>query len=477
MTGEASRARPGEGSVYRTTITSKGKTYEYWVAQMDVTEAGGRRVLIRGHAPASLGDAKAQQLAIKRRNAKLAKRLASPIAAPASAKGLKLETVMERWLEAYPPHKLAQSGKDKYRREFELHLLPWFDCAAAAITEADLRNHFYNVLPGQGRTPRSVYNAYAALRTCLLWAVKSDLLDESPLRRIEVKRPSSSVSEADDKWINKRVAMTKYMLEWLADPKRCGDELHENYPLILMMMLGLRRGELLGLEWSCFNNLERKGKASFVVKQQLHRSKGGGWFIHPETKNKKKRSIPVPELWRKALLEQKRKDYRASEEWASNLVFLRPPVEGATTSRWTDYNTYNRIWHETLSAYVNHRRKIKQPLTEEEKWRPHAQRHVAASLLFDAGVPLEVAQALLGHSDQAMTAYYTHLLRSKKTEATLALEAALGDTPRSKKPTGGKATSTDVPPAGTGSITLTEEQLHHLIEQVTAAQQATEDTQ
>jgi site-specific recombinase XerD len=55
-------------------------------------------------------------------------------------------------------------------------------------------------------------------------------------------------------------------------------------------------------------------------------------------------------------------------------------------------------------------------------FRPHAVRHLAASMMFDKGIQLEVAQEILGHSDKAVTQYYTHLTREAKRLATRSLE-------------------------------------------------------
>lgn len=404
-------------------VTVRG--VEKWCAYYSFG-SGKDRSFVRG-----FGDTEAA--AVKARELRLKQRIESGVGVsrgerkPSGPKSPKLSAVLVKWLDSYAPGKIREEGKQKYRRDFELHILPFLDKGIRSITPDDLEELFWRTLPAEGRSPRSIFNAYRALGTCMNYAVRKDMLVKNPCQSVEVKRPESAVSKDDDKWINRRVSMTKGMLKWLSDPS---NEYHDHYPRFLMMFLGLRRAELLGLEWSNFSQLDKKGKATLVVEQQLKRKTGNGWYLDrgingkSGTKNRKSRTIPIPELWRVALLEEKEKGRVAKEEWASDLVFLLPP-DDAGKSRWIDYKAHQDRWEEILTAYVNHRKQVKEPIDPTYYWRPHANRHIAASLLFDAGVQLEVAQEILGHSDKAITQYYTHLTRRAKVDATLRLEGQL----------------------------------------------------
>ena len=381
------RAVPGTGSVYLGKKKARGHVYEYWIAQITVPTEDGKRKYVTGSAPASLGEARAKKLAIERRNKKLAALLSGPEPIVRETRTPKISAYLDTWLDSYPPHKLNDDGRHKYRREFELHILPFYDPMLHQITTDDLRKLFYRTLPAKGRTPRSVYTAYRALGTMLRYATDKDdarHIAVNPMQGVSVQRPASRVTEGDDKWINRRVNMTRYLLVWLSDPTSPGNTYHHAYLRVLFMLLGLRRSELLGLEWACFHNLEKRGKATVTIRQQLKRRDGGIWYIHPETKNKKNRTILLPELWREAALAWRDNAARpkANEAWASDLVFLTPK------GRHVDYNTHGKEWTDILTAYVNHRRAVKEPLDETYYFRPHALRHVTASLLFDEGVPL-----------------------------------------------------------------------------------------
>ncbi|WP_141014220.1 tyrosine-type recombinase/integrase [Nocardioides sambongensis] len=400
----------GEGSVYQTKV--RGKTM--WCAQITgfdstVLDADGKakRWYVRGFGATP-------QQAIRRRQANLLKR-AQGGAVETRSRSPKLSAYLDTWLDDYPPEKLSPETRRKYRRDLEHHVLPYCDKQIADLSESDLKRLFYLTLPPLA-SPAARWNAYKTLRTMLNHAVKHGVIRSSPLVHVSIPNRTTAVREGDKKWINRRVSITKRMLDWLEDP---ANPHHEHFPRTLMMFLGLRRSEILGLEWNCITNLHRKGKAHIIVKQQLKRHEdGSGWYIYPATKNRKDRIVPLPERWRLALVAQKEKQRAATEEWAKDLVFLTPH------GRRTDYNTHANAWTRVLTAYVN-KKQPDEPINPDFYWRPHASRHITASLLFDQGVALEVVQDILGHSDTAITLYYTHLTRAKKQAAVQALEAGL----------------------------------------------------
>jgi integrase len=385
---------------------------QVWCAYYSVG-SGKTRAFVRGFG-------KTEAEAIARRETNMKKRfLSGGIGAiERKSRSPRLSKYLVTWLDDYPPDKLGDETRRKYRRDLEHHVLPHLDPQIADLTSDDLKKLFYKILPVTA-TPAARWNAYKTIRTMLNHAVKHGEIDVSPLRLVDAPTLQVKVKEADDKWINRRVSMTKYILRWIGDPQ---NEFHDHYPRVLMMFLGLRRGEILGLEWSCVSNLEKKGKATITVTQQLKRHEdGSGWFIYRNTKNKKSRLVPLPELWRKALLQERDKRREANEEWASDLIFLRED------GRHIDFNTHADAWKDIMTAYVNRKKAEKEPIDGTYYFRPHAARHVAASMMFDEGVPLEVAQQILGHSDTAITLYYTHLTRRAKQEAAETLGSALSE--------------------------------------------------
>lgn len=78
------------------------------------------------------------------------------------------------------------------------------------------------------------------------------------------------------------------------------------------------------------------------------------------------------------------------------------------------YSYFNREWHKIQREY---QREIwNAELTSENYIKPHAPRHITASLMAMQGIPIQMAQAILGHMNASMTEYYTHITASMARE-------------------------------------------------------------
>lgn len=110
------------------------------------------------------------------------------------------------------------------------------------------------------------------------------------------------------------------------------------------------------------------------------------------------------------------------EPWQQNLVWRK------RDGRHFTYNDYAELWRSILTAYYNRHNDEPKPLPESEYWRPHANRHLTASIMFRAGESLEYVQDILGHSDEIMTLWYTHFGDDAKRDVMNTYEQALDKT-------------------------------------------------
>lgn len=399
---QTARAPKGSGSLFQVTRRDGDKEWCAVLSWRDYNNLDrygkAKRVFVRGFGPTP-------QIALQRRQERLLKRYADGITS--KERTPRLSTYLDTWLDSYPSDKLSEESKRKYRRDIEIHVLPFVNRQLSEITSEELKALFYERMPGYASNSAR-WNVYKSLRTLLNHAVRAGVIKHSPLAIVPVPKPDTTVRIDDERLIGERIEASKSMLKSLSQPDH---PLHDHYTRILLMFLGLRRSEILGLEWKCVVNLELKGKAYLVIRQQLKRHEdGSGWYIDRRTKNRKERQVPLPETWRLALLAEKAKCREANEQWASDLVFITP------TGRHTDYNTHAAAWKMVMGGE-----------NESSYFRGHAARHVTASLMFDRGEPLEVVQAILGHSDRAMSLYYTHLTSRAKQAAVTNLEAGFFD--------------------------------------------------
>lgn len=65
----------------------------------------------------------------------------------------------------------------------------------------------------------------------------------------------------------------------------------------------------------------------------------------------------------------------------------------------------------------------------------HSLRHTLVSLCRESNAPLAVVEAIVGHSNPAMTRHYTHVSELAAAQAVNALPAVLGDAPKALPPT------------------------------------------
>lgn len=197
----------------------------------------------------------------------------------------------------------------------------------------------------------------------------------------------------------------------------------------VMLALGLRRGETLGLVWDDIR-LDTK-KPTLTVNWTLKRLKGSGLMLDDPKTRLSRRTLFLPiqlvDEFRAHRRRQAAEQLAAGPEWISrpldeDLVF-RTPFGAAVDPD----NFKNRTYALTAAAGVEF--DDDGDLIEGSgigRWSPHELRHSAASILLAMGVPLEVVSETLGHSSIRITKdVYGHLLEPARQEAADAAGRAL----------------------------------------------------
>jgi integrase len=177
----------------------------------------------------------------------------------------------------------------------------------------------------------------------------------------------------------------------------------------LVLTLGLRRGEALGLRWT---DLDLDAK-TLTVERTLTRVPGQGLVTTSPKTATGARTVPLVSNTALALREHRRRQaeerLRVGPVWQENgWVFTTPlgmPLDSRNALRW---------WHSLCERAGLGRRRF------------HASRHTAATLLLDRGAPLEVVSAILGHASLAITAdVYARVTLDAKRRALEALSDAV----------------------------------------------------
>lgn len=186
--------------------------------------------------------------------------------------------------------------------------------------------------------------------------------------------------------------------------------------------VGLRRGELLALAWDDVD----LDAGILRVRRTVQRFRGQGLVFGPGKSSRSRRSIPLPESSRVALLShrdrQELERLAVGESWqASGLVFttsVGTVVEPRNPSR-----TFEQLVQRSGVRRV----------------RFHDLRHTCASLLLAQGVSPRVVMDVLGHSQLSITMdLYSHVMPSALRYAADAMDRALSqiDDPGSRHASG-----------------------------------------
>jgi integrase len=180
-----------------------------------------------------------------------------------------------------------------------------------------------------------------------------------------------------------------------------------------MLYTGLRKGELLALEW---NDVDLNAALLTVNKSAWFDNNRVGIKV-PKTEAGF-RTVPIPALILPILREAKEK---------ASSTFVCPSAQGKRMT----HTAYNAAWTSYL-GYLNlkaggrrgSRSNAKLQLIEE--FTAHQLRHTYASMLYDAGVDPKSAQKFLGHADLQVTLkIYTHLSAEKENGSVAALNRFL----------------------------------------------------
>ena len=192
---------------------------------------------------------------------------------------------------------------------------------------------------------------------------------------------------------------TEEARQFLESARRDGDPLYAAY--VLVLVLGLRKGEVLGLTWAAIN----LDQAELVTELQLQRVRRQ--LLHRETKTATSEArLPIPEI-AAAALGGRRDEIKAAKESAgatwrsSTLVFttsLGTPVEP---------RNFNRSWDQRIAK------------SGVRKITVHDARRTCASLLADLDVHPRVAMAILRHARFSITMEIYTQVSTKATREAL----------------------------------------------------------
>ncbi len=369
MSGSGKKAN-GEGTVYR---RPNGR----WSGQCYVTQTNGLRVR-RTVTGATQREVEAKISELLDREA-LGRRTA-----PAD---LTVEGYLREWLSQIVVHRVRANTLAAYRFQAERYLIPDLGRKRlSALSARDLRLYFESLRRREVGV-RTVGYVHATLRTALEDAVREELLDRNVAKLVRVPRPPKADREP------LTVDEVKTLLRHTRE--------HRLFALIAVLaLLGLRRSEALGLQWTDVD-LEQ---GWLQVRRGLQRI-DGQLATMPTKTARSRRTIPLPGVIVEALEQhrenQEKERVELAENWPSHGYVFTTPIGTPIDPR----NCTRVVQNACRDAGVR-------------VVRLHDFRHGCVSVLLGLGVPPRTAMDIAGHSTIEMTMnVYGHVTLDEKREA------------------------------------------------------------
>ena len=181
--------------------------------------------------------------------------------------------------------------------------------------------------------------------------------------------------------------------------------------LTVLLGLGLRLGEVLGLRWEDVQLSEDGTGGTITIQVQLQKIEGEYRLVPPKSKTSR-RGISLPPFVAKALVRERERQKEWEVLWT---------LDGTGNTLGLVFPTQNG----TPRGERNVRRDFTVLLEKAglTQIRMHDLRHLCASLLLSQGVPARVVMEILGHSQISLTMNtYSHVMPGATEAAAKAMQ-------------------------------------------------------
>lgn len=299
---------------------------------------------------------------------------------------------LDNWLLLYKKNAIKSTTYDQYYNILKAYVKPVLGEKKLIDLNADHLQKLVNGMHEKGLAQRTIKLTMTVLHGAIKQAIKNNLMNKNPVESVVLPRKEKK----------------EMQVLTLEEQKMLLKELQKNYigrALVLSCYTGLRRGELLALEWSDFDeNARTLSVSKGLSRVNTYKNIGNKTELVVTTpkSTKSKRVVPLIDSAVELLIEHRRLQEQYRE------------VVGSM------YEDRNLIFSSNTGTYIdppNLNRKLAK-VTEKlglKKFGPHAFRHSFATRGLEAGISLKVMQEVLGHSSITVTGdIYTHVLQEHK---------------------------------------------------------------
>jgi integrase len=291
--------------------------------------------------------------------------------------------IAERYLKDVAPAAVEESTLNKHRTLIRKHVVPELGTQKISTLRAEHLQSLYSKKLSEGLARRTVIDIHNRIYTILKLAQRWGMVTRN------VAEDMTPPTAPKDKVTVLTTQEAKHFLD-----STHGERLYAIYAVTLST--GLRRGEVLALQWSDIDFITRRIR----VNKQIQYVPGKGLITKAPKTQSAFRDLPMPQVAYDALIEHR------ANSMGTGLVFA--------TGKGTPFSPRNvlRDFHKALA---------KAGLPQIPF---HNLRHSCASYHLAAGTNPKLVQQLLGHSTVAITLQvYSHLLPRVAEEAISKLDS------------------------------------------------------
>ena len=307
------------------------------------------------------------------------------------------------WLDGYVKPLRKITTYNRYKELVNKYLSP----AIGHISIVDIQPIHVEKMLLDIKKKNSIGNStlqsiYTITNTIMNRALKLKLIKDNPCKYIE--RPKRTNFKPDILDVDEIAKLYSAL-----DKTNIYDYMF-HIALRLTLELGLRRGELGGLEWKDVNVKEN----IVTIKNNLIYSNGHVYMINPKT-DESNRSIYISDgalqLLKELHKKQAKNKLKYGQFYINKNIFDNNKYELVMV--WQDGKYIHPMY------YLNKLKKVLKKANINKNVTFHNLRHTNATLLLQEGNDLKVIQERLGHKDISTTAnIYSHVNKKMQKQAT-----------------------------------------------------------
>jgi integrase len=326
---------------------------------------------------------------------------------------------LTHWIENIAPISVTENTIAGYEVAVRVHLIPGLGAHRLIKLEPEHLERFYKKMQDGGSKPATAHQAHRTLRVALGEAVRRGHLTVNMAKIAKAPRLEEEEIEP-------------YTVEEVQRILLAAGKRRNAARWVIALALGLRQGEVLGLQWS---DVDLDGGVIRVRRGRLRPKYAHGCGgecgrkpgycrqrtqIRRDTKDTKsragRRAIGLPDELTKLLRQhrevQARERAAACQLWTEKgYVFTSPTGEPLIPN--TDYHHWKELLQEAGVRDA----------------RLHDARHTASTVLLLLGVPERIVMAIMGWSSASMAKRYQHVTDPLLRETAVKVDSLLWRNP------------------------------------------------